>query len=310
MFCYRIQHRQVLGFPTNTHVEFIIKGLTANQINGIDFAGADGTNYERLAIKQWFSTHNTSPLTNLTIENTLIPNRTLKEETVEWLDTHRATGADDAAAALAESATNDSIPAVGGRGDSGTIAVADTVTVTDGGGQPTERQLESSVVRTPVAPHPPLADVQGSQETPAAVAAGVDAIRPLVAVEAAHVANAIFPPASTDHWSGQPDDLPPAYTPMSGTSSSTGAMHAPLVEAVGGSPTLSGSDGAALLPGREASDALALSDEIVLFFQGLGLRPSHIEIIAPLIHETGATEPEELAVRSQRKHCSLFSLLK
>lgn len=50
---------------------------------------ADGTTYERKAIKAWFRKHDTSPLTNLKISKTLIPNLTLKEEAVEWLAEHR-----------------------------------------------------------------------------------------------------------------------------------------------------------------------------------------------------------------------------
>jgi hypothetical protein len=46
---------------------------------------ADGTTYDRAAIRAWFRSHDTSPLTNLVIPPQLIPNLALREEIAEYV---------------------------------------------------------------------------------------------------------------------------------------------------------------------------------------------------------------------------------
>ena len=51
----------------------------------------DGNTYEQKAIRRWFGKHATSPMTNLPIERTMIPNRALREE-IEELQARHAEG--------------------------------------------------------------------------------------------------------------------------------------------------------------------------------------------------------------------------
>jgi len=46
---------------------------------------------------------------------------------------------------------------------------------------------------------------------------------------------------------------------------------------------------------RQASDDAGVADPLAAWFGGLGIRPAHLEKIAPLLHDAGATEPTDLA---------------
>jgi len=47
---------------------------------------ADGHTYEAEAIREWLDGHNTSPMTNLPLDNLhLVPNRIVRSAIQEWL---------------------------------------------------------------------------------------------------------------------------------------------------------------------------------------------------------------------------------
>lgn len=50
----------------------------------------DGNTYERSAITEWFRRNNTSPMTNQAIADTVIPNRVLRSEIMEWREAGEA----------------------------------------------------------------------------------------------------------------------------------------------------------------------------------------------------------------------------
>jgi hypothetical protein len=80
---------------------------------------ADGTTYDRAAIRAWFRSHHTSPLTNLVIPPQLIPNLALREEIAEYVA---------ASAAAANSAAAPT--ALAGVGESDTFEGSDSQSVT------------------------------------------------------------------------------------------------------------------------------------------------------------------------------------
>jgi len=84
--------------PTSKDLESMIKKLklTLNPEDGFicpitqelmedPVVAADGHSYERKAIEGWFSSHNTSPLTNLPLKNKdLIPNHNLRSSIAQY----------------------------------------------------------------------------------------------------------------------------------------------------------------------------------------------------------------------------------
>ena len=56
---------------------------------------ADGHTYERLAITEWLTHHDTSPITNLALDHTnLTPNHLARAHAQRFLDECRAAGVD------------------------------------------------------------------------------------------------------------------------------------------------------------------------------------------------------------------------
>ena len=51
---------------------------------------ADGNTYDRPAIEAWYRRNLTSPLTNMAVEDTLIPNRMLRSEILNWVERNAA----------------------------------------------------------------------------------------------------------------------------------------------------------------------------------------------------------------------------
>lgn len=66
---------------------------------------SDGHTYELKAIVKWFRKHSTSPMTNLVIEKTTIPNRALKEEIQEWIAQQKSGGGGGGGSAAAAAAS-------------------------------------------------------------------------------------------------------------------------------------------------------------------------------------------------------------
>lgn len=71
------------------------------------------------------------------------------------------------------------------------------------------------------------------------------------------------------------------------------AAAAPAAAAPDGATAEVGADSGAV-PAIETADE-ALTEELVQWFRGLGLRQEHMDAIVPVVYETGATEPIELA---------------
>lgn len=52
---------------------------------------ADGYTYEAEAIREWLNDHNTSPMTNLQLENlNLVSNRIVRSAIQEWLQSNES----------------------------------------------------------------------------------------------------------------------------------------------------------------------------------------------------------------------------
>jgi hypothetical protein len=154
----------------------------------------DGNTYEQKAIRRWFGKHATSPMTNLPIERTMIPNRALREE-IEELQARHAEGQ------------------VGGAG------------VTSGGGA-------------------------GGASTERVSVAAIEERKVLAGAE------------------GEGGQAPTT----------------PVESATGTGTAAGGGTGMAALP-----------PALETFFRNLGLQPSHMAAVQPLIEAVGATEPSELA---------------
>lgn len=60
--------------------------LRAQEVMQDPVVALDGNTYERSAITEWFRRNNTSPMTNQHIGTTLIPNRVVRSEIMEWLE--------------------------------------------------------------------------------------------------------------------------------------------------------------------------------------------------------------------------------
>lgn len=74
----------------------ILEGLLSRQcflqeIMEDPLVAADGYTYEAEAIREWLNDHNTSPMTNLRLENlNLVSNRIVRSAIQEWLQSNES----------------------------------------------------------------------------------------------------------------------------------------------------------------------------------------------------------------------------